>query len=117
MALPISAHLAQFLIIKEVTDNIQVIINIYKRDTLTMEILDIGWIAVIPTEMSNPDELFNLSFNKIDTLVNQYIPLRKQFMTLVWQNIFEIPLIRIIYLVESLLTTRMLLIQLIIKLY
>ena len=38
VALAISDHLAQFLIIKEVTDKIPVINNIYKRETLAMEI-------------------------------------------------------------------------------
>ena len=58
--------------------------TIYKRDysnfdreNFTLDLLDIEWDRVIPKEISNPSESFNLSFNKIDSLVNQYIPLRK----------------------------------------
>ena len=49
----------------------------FDRENFTLNLLDIEWDRVIPKEISNPNESFNLFFNKIDSLVNQYIPLRK----------------------------------------
>ena len=39
--------------------------------------MNIEWNQVITIEINNPNESFNLFVDKIDSLVNHYIPLRK----------------------------------------
>ena len=79
MTLAISDHLAQCLIIQEVTDKTSGINNIYKRDyrNFVLDLFNIEWNQFIPIETNNPNESFNLFFYKIDSLVNQYISLKK----------------------------------------
>ena len=80
LTLAISDHLAQFLIIQEVIDKTSTKNNIYKRDyrkfdreNFVLDLLNIEWNQVI-TIVINLSTYF---FDKIDSLVNQYIPLRK----------------------------------------
>ena len=47
------------------------------RENFVLDLLNIKWNQVIPIDINNPNESFNLVFDKIDSLVNQYIPLRK----------------------------------------
>ena len=44
---------------------------------MLLDILVINWNEVISIDKNNPNESFNFFFNVIDTLVNQYIPVRK----------------------------------------
>ena len=84
MTLAISDHLAQFLIIPEEAYKIPLASNIYKRDfknfdrvNFLLDLLAIDWNEVISIENYNPDKSFNSFLNKIDSLVNSYIPLKK----------------------------------------
>ena len=84
MTLAISDHPAQFRIIQEVTDKTSGINNIYKRDyrnidreNFVLDLFHIEWNQFVPNSTNNPNESFNLFFDKIDSLVNQYIPLKK----------------------------------------
>ena len=84
LTLAISDHLVQFLIIPEETYKIPLTSNIYKRYfknfdgvNFLLDLLAIDWNEVISIENYNPDESFNSFLNKIDSLVNSYILLKK----------------------------------------
>ena len=49
----------------------------FDRESFVLDLLNIEWNQVITIEINNPNKSFNLFFDKIDSLVNQYIPLRK----------------------------------------
>ena len=84
LTLAISDHLAQFLIVQEEAYKIPLTSNIYKKDfknfdrvSFLLDLLAIDWNEVISIGNYNLDESFNTFFNKIDSLVNDYIPLKK----------------------------------------
>ena len=83
LILAISDHHARFLIIKEESQKTPAISNIYKRDVknfdrenFLLDLLTIEWDEVISVE-NNPNESINYFFNTIDSLVNNYMPLKK----------------------------------------
>ena len=66
LTLAISDHLAQFLIIQEVTDKTSTKNNIYKRDynnfdreNFVLDLLNIEWNQVVTIEINNPNKSFN----------------------------------------------------------
>ena len=84
LTLAISDHLAQFLIIPEDFQKTPATSNFYKRDlknfdreNFLLDLLAIDWDEVIAIENNNPNESFNSFFQKIDVLVDTYIPLKK----------------------------------------
>ena len=58
--------------------------TMYKRDTknlnrenFLLDLLDIDWSSVIKLEREDPNFLFNLYENTLNTLIDKYAPLRK----------------------------------------
>ena len=84
LTLSISDHLAQFLIIPIQTNQIPKIHNLYKRDVrnfdrenFILDFLNIDWDNTIQIEKKDPNVSFNSLLKEVNTLVDQYLPLKK----------------------------------------
>ena len=49
----------------------------FDRENFLLDLLDIDWSSVIKLEREDPNYLFNLYENTLNTLIDKYIPLRK----------------------------------------
>ena len=79
----ISDHLAQFLIIPLDIGYVPKKINLYKRDTKNfdrenffLDLISIDWDAVLKLENENPNQSFNDYSITLNTIVDEYMPLR-----------------------------------------
>ena len=80
----ISDHLAQFLIIPVEYNKRSKHHSKYKRDTknfdeesFILDILDVNWKETIKTENNDPNFSFNEFENKVNSIIDKHIPLRK----------------------------------------
>ena len=84
LTLSISDHLAQFLIIPLDVGYVPKKINLYKRDTKNfdrenffLDLISIDWSTVLRFENEDPNLSFNEYANTLNTLIDNYMPLRK----------------------------------------
>ena len=82
--IPISDHLAQFLIIPDGHETVNKKQDIYKRDTKNLnrenfisDMIQIDWSTTINLESNNPNDSLNNLETKINDLIETHMPLKK----------------------------------------